>query len=105
MVVKMETVTARVPEVLFQDIKEIEKEEKTERAEVIRKLLDDAVKEWKLKKALEKLRDGRITFRTAAKIAGLTYVEMLDQVEKASIPIGYSVADLQADLSALKKRK
>lgn len=97
--------TARVPEELFRDIEEIEIEEKAERAEVIRKLLNDAVREWKLKKALEKLRSGRITFRTAAKMAGLTYVEMLDQVEKANIPIAYSMVELQADLAMLEKEK
>lgn len=97
--------TARVPDELFRDIVEIERQEKTERAEVIRKLLDGAVRGWKLKRSLEMLRDGKITFRTAAKLAGLTYVELLDQVERAGIPIGYSVAELQADLAELKKRK
>ncbi len=101
----METVTARVPEELFRDIIEIERQEKAERAEVIRKLLDRAVRGWKLKRSLEMLRDGKITFRTAAKMAGLTYVELLDEVERAGIPIGYSVAELQADLAGLKKRK
>lgn len=101
----MGVITARVPDDLFQDIKEIEREEKAERAEVVRKLLDKAIDEWKLKRAIEMLKDGRITFRTAAKKAGLTYVEMLDQVERAGIPIGYSVADLQADLAELKRKK
>lgn len=101
----MGVVTARVPEDLFQDIREIEREEKAERAEVIRRLLDEAVSRWKLKKALEKLRDGKITFRTAAKMAGLTYIELLDQVERADIPIKYSMADLQADLAELKREK
>jgi predicted HTH domain antitoxin len=101
----METVTARVPEELFRDIVEIERQEKAERAEVIRKLLDRAVREWKLKRSLEMLREGKTTFRTAAKMAGLTYVEMLDEVERAGIPIRYSMAELQADLSELKKRK
>ncbi|KXB02239.1 hypothetical protein AKJ44_01045 [candidate division MSBL1 archaeon SCGC-AAA261F17] len=101
----METVTARIPKDLLQDLKEIESEEKTERAEVIRKLLDDAVKEWKVKKALEKLRDGKVTFRTAAKLAGLTYVQMLDQAEQANIPLEYSMKDLEADLVKLKGKK
>ncbi|KXB03494.1 hypothetical protein AKJ48_03825 [candidate division MSBL1 archaeon SCGC-AAA261O19] len=101
----METITARIPKDLLQDLKEIESEEKTERAEVIRKLLDGAVKEWKVKKALEKLRDGKVTFRTAAKLAGLTYVQMLDQAEQANIPLEYSMKDLEADLVKLKGKK
>jgi predicted HTH domain antitoxin len=100
----MGTVIARIPEELSKDIKMIEREEKTEQAQVIRKLLCNAVREWKLKKALEKL-SGRITFRTATKLAGLTYVEMLDQVERAGIPITYSIEELQTDLAMLKKEK
>lgn len=101
----MKTVTARVPKELLQDIKEIEREEKTERAEVVRRLLDDAAKRWKLKKALDKLREGNITLRTAAKIAGLSYLEMLDEAERAGITIGYDLSNLQADLEMLKKEK
>jgi predicted HTH domain antitoxin len=61
----------------------IESEEKAERAEVIRRLLEDAIKRWKLKKALDYLREGRMTLRSAAKLAGLTYIEMMDEAEKA----------------------
>lgn len=101
----METITARVPDEIYQDIKRIEEEEKTERAEVIRRLLSDAIKRWKLKKALDMLRDGKATLRTAAKHAGLTYIEMLDEAEAIGIPIGYTPSDLKLDLEAVKKEK
>jgi len=81
----------------------IESEEKAERAEVIRRLLEDAIKRWKLKKALDYLREGRMTLRSAAKLAGLTYIEMMDEAEKAGIPLNYTTADLQLDLKAIKK--
>jgi len=101
----LQTITTRVPEEMFQDIKKIEREEKTERAEVVRKLLVEAIKRWKLKKALEALHEGKMTFRSAAKLAGLTYVEMLDETERAGIPVGYTVSDLQLDLEAVKKKE
>ncbi|MCS4542374.1 MAG: UPF0175 family protein [Euryarchaeota archaeon] len=101
----MGTITARISQELFKDIKKIEKEEAADRAEVIRRLLADAVKRWKLKKALEMIREGRVTFRTAAKTAGLTYIEMLDEAEKASISIGYALSDLQQDLKIIKQEK
>lgn len=101
----LQTITTRVPEEMYRDIKKIEGEEKTERAEVIRKLLAEAIKRWKLKKALEFLREGKMTFRSAAKLAGLTYVEMLDEVERAGVPVGYTVSDLQLDLEAIKKKE
>ena len=101
----LETITTRVPDEIYQDIKRIEEEEKAERAEVIRRLLFDAIKRWKLKKALEMLRENKVTLRTAAKFAGLTYIEMLDAAEAAGIPIGYTPLDLKLDLEAIKKEK
>lgn len=101
----METITTRVPEKIYQEIKKIEEEEKTERAEVIRRLLFDAIKRWKLKKALDLLREGKATLRTAAKFADLTYIEMLDAAETANIPIDYTSTDLKLDLEALTKEK
>ncbi len=99
----METITTRVPDEIFQDIRRIEKEEQTERAEVIRRLLSDAIKVWKLRRALEMLRGGKATLRTAAKFAGLTYIEMLDAAEEAGIPVDYTSSDLKIDLEGLKK--
>lgn len=101
----LETITTRVPDEIYQDIKRIEEEEKAERAEVIRRLLSDAIKRWKLERALDMLREGRATLRTAAKFAGLTYIEMLDAAEAVGIPIDYTHSDLKLDLEAIKKEK
>ena len=101
----MQTVTARVPEDLLRDIRRIESEERTERAEVVRKLLAEAVRDWKLRKALEMVREGRASMRTAAKFAGVRYLELLDRVEKEAIPLDYSLSDLRADVEASEREK
>ncbi len=49
----MKVLTTRIPNDLLKSIQEIEKEERAERAEVVRRLLDRAVHDWKLAKALE----------------------------------------------------
>jgi predicted HTH domain antitoxin len=105
MVKRLQTITTRVPDEIYQDIKKIEGEEKAERAEVIRRLLAEAIKRRKLKRALETLREGKMTLRSAAKLAGLTYIEMMDEVEKAGIPVDYTVADLRIELDAIKKKE
>jgi len=102
---RLQTITTRVPDEIYQDIKKIESEEKTDRAEVIRRLLAEAIKRWKLKRALDAIREGKMTLRSAAKLAGLTYIEMMDEVEKLGMPIDYTVADLQLDLEAIKKKE
>lgn len=97
----MEVITARIPEKYLHDLKTIEREEHIERAEVIRKLLADAIKNWKLKKALELLKDHRISLRKAASFTGLTYVEVLDMASNAGVDIGYSLEDLERDLGRI----
>jgi predicted HTH domain antitoxin len=101
----LETITARVPEELIRDLKRIEGEERTERAEVIRRLLAEAIGEWKLRKALEMIRERKASMRAAARFAGIRYIELLDRVEKEAIPLDYTLSDLRADLEALKKGK
>ena len=101
----METITARVPQGLLNDLKKIESEERTERAEVIRRLLAEGIGEWKLRKALEMIRERKASMRAAAKFAGIRYLELLDRVEQEVIPLDYTHSDLRADMEALKKAK
>ena len=95
----MKVVTARIEDKYFEDLEMIEKEEHTEKAEVMRKLLAKAIKDWKIKKALELLKERKATLRKAAKLADVSYAEMLDLSSKADIEIGYSLRDLSKDLA------
>ena len=92
------TITTRVPEDLFKAINEIGEMEKIDRAEVIRRLLSNAAKNWKMEKALELLRDGKVTVRRAAKIADVTYVEMLDLSSQKDIATKMEPEDVINDL-------
>ncbi|KXA91044.1 hypothetical protein AKJ57_02720 [candidate division MSBL1 archaeon SCGC-AAA259A05] len=99
----MKTITTRISEDLLEKLEEIEREEKADRAAVIRRLLDKAVGNWKVEKALDELREGRTTLRTAARKADLTYVEMLDRAKEAGIQLGYTAEDLRDDLAELEE--
>ncbi len=94
----MKVITTRIEEKYFEDLKKIEKEEHTERAEVTRKLLASAIKEWKIKKALNLLKEHKITIRKATSIADVPYVEMLDLASKFDIDIGYDLKELNKDI-------
>jgi len=93
----MKVVTTRIEENHFEDLKMIEKEEHIDRAENMRKLLANAIKEWKIKKALELLREHKITIRRAAALADTSYADMLDLSAQADIDIGYSLKELRKD--------
>ena len=100
-----EIVSTRVPDNMAKDLEEIEKEEKTDRATVVRKLLARAIAQWKLEKALTLYRDGKITLWKAAKIAGLSLWEMMDIVRERKVPFRYAYEDFREDFeTALKER-
>ena len=81
----------------MQDLEKVEKEEHTDRAEAIRKLLSEAVGEWKIRKALELLKEHKISYRRAAMLAGVSYIEIMGLAAKAQIDVGYSLEDLKKD--------
>ncbi len=91
-------ITIRIEPEYFRDLQAIEKHERTDRAAVTRKLLAFAIKEWKAKNALQLMQEGRITVRKAAKLAGCSYIEFLNLMEKKGIASGYSMEDLKTDL-------
>lgn len=97
----MKVITTRISEEHFEDLEKIEKEEQADRAEVLRRLLAKGIRDWKLKKAIELLRERKVTLRKAAEIASISYVEMLDLASSHRIDIGYSVEELERDLRNL----
>jgi predicted HTH domain antitoxin len=100
-----EIVSTRVPDDMAKDLKEIEKEEKTDRATVVRKLLAKAIAGWKLEKALTLYCDGKITLWKAAKIADLSLWEMMDITKERKIPFHYTYEDFREDFEAALKEK
>jgi predicted HTH domain antitoxin len=98
MVFIVKVITARVPDVFIRDLEHIEVAEQADRAEVVRRLLGKAITEWKSREAVEKLREHKISYRKAAKLAGVSYVEMLDLAVESGVDSGYSLQELNADL-------
>lgn len=100
-----ETVSTRIPNDMAKDLKEIEKEEKADRATVIRKLLAKAITEWKLEKALKLFQEGKVTLWKAAKIAGLSLWEMMEIIGEKKIPFPYTFEDFREDFEAALKEE
>lgn len=94
----MKVITARIEDKYYQDIVEIGKEEQKDRAEIMRKLLAKAIKEWKIKRAVELLKEHKITIRKAAELAELTYAEVMNLISDFDIEMGYTLKNLRNDL-------
>ena len=98
-----EVISTRVPKEIADDLREIEREEKTDRATVIRKLLARAIEEWKIERALTLYREGKATLWRAARLAGITLREMMELAAEEGIQFQYSERDLKEDIEASLK--
>lgn len=97
-------ISTRVSEQIAKDLKEIEEDEKADRATVVRKLLVSAIQQWKIQKALRLYREGKVTLWRAARLAGITLREMMELAAKEGIRFQYTKKDLEEDiLVALKE--
>ena len=99
----MRVVTTRVDEKDARDLAEVERVEKVERAEAVRKLLARGLRDWKIEFALKKLRKREVSIAKAAEIAGVSFSDMLDLMEKENIDIGYGQKELLNDFATLQE--
>ena len=94
----MKVITVRIPDEDAQALEAIERAEKVDRAAAVRKLLSEGVRRWKVRHALDLLAQRKVTLRTAARLAELSYGEMFDLAAREGVTAGYSLEDLHADL-------
>jgi len=95
-------IATRVDENLLAQIKEIEGETQADRAEVIRRLLDEGAKQYRLKKAIALLREGKVTISRAAEIAGVSVWDIVEVTHAKRIPIPYTAEDLRKSLELVR---
>jgi predicted HTH domain antitoxin len=98
-----EVISTRIPDKLAKDLKEIEKEEESDRATTIRKLLTKAIKEWKIEHALELYHEGKVTLWRAARLAEVSLREIMERAAKKGIEFKYTEKDLEEDIQAALK--
>jgi predicted HTH domain antitoxin len=72
----------RVPRELEQEIHEIMQFLKVEKAQAVRTILELGISEWRKRNALDLLRDGKVTFAKAAKLAKLDLWDLADLVRE-----------------------
>jgi|Deesub1362B_J571_1020462.scaffolds.fasta_scaffold00953_2 predicted HTH domain antitoxin len=94
----MKTTSVRLPEEYIKEIDRISNEEGLDRGTLLRRFIGDALREHKIKKALERYREGKISLWKAASIAGISYRAALEELKKRNIPFSYEKEDLERDL-------
>jgi predicted HTH domain antitoxin len=94
----MITISARIDKNLAEEIERIVRERGVDKSTVIRELLYAGLKDYKLRKALELLRERKITVWKAAEIAGLSYREMLEKLKEHNVPFPITVEELAREI-------
>lgn len=81
----MATISTRVNEKLMEDIEKFMDEEKLDKSIALRKLIAEALEEWKKERSIDLLEKGRITFTKAAEIAEMNIWDFSELVKEKKI--------------------
>lgn len=94
----------RVPRETEPEIREVMDYLSVEKAQAVRIILEIGISEWRKRTALELLRDGKVTFAKAAKLAKLDLWELADMVRDRRIEwVGIQARDLDEEVRKAAK--
>lgn len=96
-----ETISSRVPDEIRREVEEFMREENLDKSAAIRKLLKTGLGEWKKRRALKALEEGKATFNRAAEIAEMNLWDFADFVRKSGGDWITSVENIRRDIEAV----
>jgi len=105
MAIAVKQLNIRVPVELMAELDAIAREEELERTDVVRRLLREGIRHWKLEYALRLYERDEVTKERAAEIAGVPLYDMLDIIQQRKIPSHYSLDDALEDIKMILKRQ
>ena len=79
------SISARIPEDIFQELETFMKEESLEKSASIRKLLSEGLHHWKEERALKLLSKGKVTLLNAAQMSGISVWDLADIVREKGL--------------------
>lgn len=100
----LEAVTARLPRDMLREVERLAEKMKVDRSELIRRLLDFAIREKKVEEAVQAYREGRVTLWKAAEMASLSLREMMELAREKKIPVPYTLEDLRRDIEYVLRK-
>jgi len=88
----------------MKDLELIAAKEQMNRTAVVRRLLAEGVKRWRLEHALHLYEDGQLTKEQAAELAGVSIYDILEALRRRGTMVQYSLEELREDLALLRQR-
>ncbi len=101
---KEQLIASRVPPDLVADLQRIEEVEHLDRSTAVRRLLYNAIREWKLEYATKLYAENRVTLARAAGEAGVSVREMMEYLRQKKVAIQYDLEDFEQDLKGIYAR-
>ena len=96
------TISVRLNKLVIKELSNIEKSLHTDRSEVIRRLLTEAIQKWKIENAIKEVSQHKKSVGKAAIECEVSLWEMLSILKEKNVDwTGYSKEDLEKDLGLL----
>ena len=96
--------SVKVDKEKLRQLEEIAREEQSDKSTTARRLLDMGMKEWKVNKAVEMLRLGKLSIWRGAVAAGVSLREFIEILDERKVNwVGISTRDLEAEARAIEK--
>ena len=101
-IMTLKPLAVRIPEDLQKQIAELVMSEKSDKATIVRNLLELGIAEERKNIALHLLRDEQVTFTKAAEIAKLSLWEFMDLIKQRKIEwVRYTVEDVESEMKEI----
>lgn len=91
--------TVRLPRKVVKELDDKAKSEKTDRTTILRKLLEEGLKNSKKDEAIQLYKENRISLSEAARRAGLYVGEMMEELVRKGVKSTMTVEDYKKSLA------
>ena len=98
---KEQMVGARLSPELVRELELIGDIEQSDRSTTVRRLLSQAIQQWKLEHYVRQYGDGKLTLARAARNAGVSMWEMMDYARARKVSAQYDIEDLERDIGTI----
>ena len=99
-----EVLSVKVDSEKLKQIEEIAREEQSDKSTTARRLLDMGMKEWKVNKAIENFRRGKLSLWRGAATAGVSLREFTEILDERKVAwVGVSARELEAEVKAIEE--
>jgi predicted HTH domain antitoxin len=89
----------RLDSELERAVEEVVKQESVTKSTALRMLVGEGYREWKLRRAIQQLKDGKVSVWKASKLAGMTLWDFVEMIKKTEEGLRWAEFDTKELLS------